>query len=178
MSARDDEQEVLQALQTTVIHEEQDGVSGGGGGGGGAGAAAESQGGGALAAGVGGATANAAIRSYPYRPSGGRMNESKGPEIFACVSPTLGDWQLPEPSQGKHGKRGKHERVKRVDMEGPTPGGGDNILNTSSRMLVTLDKHWTREAACQTKLGPRCAGRFPQLLARALLWLCGLRTYL
>merc|ERR1711960_18337 len=32
------------------------------------------------------------MRSYPYRPPGAKFNESKGPQLFACVSPTLGDF--------------------------------------------------------------------------------------
>ena len=29
--------------------------------------------------------------SYPFRPSGGKFNQSKGPRLYSSVSPTLGE---------------------------------------------------------------------------------------
>ena len=81
-------------------------------------------------------------RSYPYNASGGAFNESKGPRLFSCVSPTLGDEQL-APDHAPL-------CVGDASYDSHTPGYND-AMNMSSQISMEMTKHWTRESASNVK---------------------------
>ena len=89
-------------------------------------------------------------RSYPYQPSGGGFNESKGPRLFSCVSPTLGDESL-APDHAPLA-------VGDATYDSHTPGYND-AMNMSSQISIELSKHWTRESASKVKRWDNEIGR-------------------
>ena len=81
------------------------------------------------------------MRSYPYRPPGAKFNESKGPQLFACVSPTLGDFDAGSEAPLAMGE---------ATFDTHVPSFND-AMNMSSQIVIDLTKHWTREDASKVK---------------------------
>jgi hypothetical protein len=91
--------------------------------------------------------------SYPFRPSGGKFNQSKGPRLYSSVSPTLGEGDT----------AGDAEPLAFGDAtyDSHTPAYND-AMNMSSQISIDMSKHWTRESASKVKRWDNEVGRHPR----------------
>ena len=87
--------------------------------------------------------------SYPFRSSGGKFNQSKGPRLFSSVSPTLGDQDEATGSPLAEGD---------ATYDSHTPSFND-AMNMSSQINIDMSKYWTRESASTVKRWDAEVGR-------------------
>lgn len=90
--------------------------------------------------------------SYPFRPSGSKFNQSKGPRLYASVSPTLGEKDVADDAPLAAGD-------STYDSNTPTY---NDAMNISSQISVDMSKYWTRESASTVKRWDAEVGRHPR----------------
>eukprot|EP01043_Picozoa_sp_COSAG02_P038914 COSAG02_NODE_3037_length_7501_cov_5.769116_2_plen_425_part_00 len=86
--------------------------------------------------------------SYPFRSSGGKFNQSKGPRLFSSVSPTLGHQEA----------TGSPLAEGDATYDSHTPSYND-AMNMSSQINIDMSKYWTRESASTVKRWDAEVGR-------------------
>ncbi len=89
--------------------------------------------------------------SYPFRSSGGKFNQSKGPRLFSSVSPTLGEKEAKGPPLASG----------EATYDSHTPSYND-AMNMSSQISIDMSKYWTRESASNVKRWDAEVGRHPR----------------
>jgi hypothetical protein len=90
--------------------------------------------------------------SYPFLPSGGKFNQSKGPRLYSSVSPTLGEKEATDDTPLAVGD---------ATYDSHTPAYND-AMNMSSQISVDMSKYWTRESASAVKRWDAEVGRQPR----------------
>lgn len=85
--------------------------------------------------------------SYPFRSSGGKFNQSKGPRLYSSVSPTLEEREDDTPLAAGD-----------ATYNSDAPAYND-AMNMSSQISADMTKYWTRESASAVKRWDTEVGR-------------------
>ena len=101
---------------------------------------------------VGSAGREGSAAVVPVPPSGSKFNQSKGPRLYASVSPTLDEQGAGDGTPLAEGD---------ATYDGHTPAYND-AMNMSSQISIDMTKYWTRESASTVKRWDTEVGRNPR----------------